>query len=457
MRPGPISVAPPTRYVVPRISGDPAAAHRLAAACRDLADALSAVRLAVSHIMNELFRGWHGAGRHGIDGPVEAFVRDTGRLARSLHETADHLDAYARHLEDAHHHHGFSLHKLLVIGAVVVVSAAAIIVTLGAAGVLEAAAAASAVGVATEAAGAATVADLGAASGIDAAIEGISSMRPLLVFVVPHLVQLEWASAGMAIWDEGTVGKLEWRGIAETGAIAFVTSGAAAKTTTMTADTEWLSPHVIQGTAWAGASAGDDAVVNHRFSLLDVSESFVLAGGGNLARDALRERGMWPPDPDYRREALIELKHRGGLPANAAVARELQELRQPIVEIGRGDIDLRLNEGPGHTIDRHIAKTASQLLARVRTNNLRCASTYWDHASANDTIRRALSTQERRFAQWLAAGSVKPLRLLVTMPYDIGFAINAHARVTFIRQAIVVLRRDSAGIVLLTSYPLGRR
>jgi Bacterial CdiA-CT RNAse A domain len=416
-----------------------------------------AVQVVLRHILGELSRGWRGAGHRGINGPVEAFLRDTSSLALRLRDTADHLDAYGRQLQAAHHHHGFSLHKLLVIGAVVVVSTTAIVVTLGAAGVLEAAAAAEAVGVATEAAGAATAADVGAASGIDAAIDGISSIRPLLAFVVPHLVQVEWAAGGMAGWDEATTGRLRWRDIAETGAIAFVASGAAAKTTSMAADTEWLSPHVIQGTAWAGASAGDDAAVNHRISLLDVSESFVLAGGGNLARDALRERDMWPAEPNYRREALIDLKQRGGIPRDAGVARELAELRQPDLEIQRGAVDLRLNEDPGHTIDRHIGKTASELLARVRTSHLRCASTYWDDASAKDTIRRALSTQQDEFRRWTASGSTKPLRLRVTMPYDVGFAINAQARVTFVRQAIVVLRRDHAGVLVLTSFPLGRK
>lgn len=455
--PAPTDSVVPKRYVVPKITGDPAAAYRLAAAYRELADSVSAAQQRTGHVVGDLSRAWRGRGQQSIDGPVEAFLRDASGLARRLHETATELDTYGRRLEKAQHHHGFSLHKLIVVGAVVAVGAAAIVVTVGAAGVVEAAAATAAVGGATEAAGAAVAADAAAASGIDAALDGMSALRPLLAFVVPHLVQVEWAAGGTAIWDEVTLGRLKWRGIAESGAIAFVASGAATKATSLAGDTPWLSPNVIQGTAWAGAAAGDDAVVNHRFSLLDVSESFVLAGGGTLGRDALRDRGMWPAEPDYRRQALVQLAHHRGLIVNPGIAHELAVLRQPVLEIRRGEIDLRLHEGPGHTIDRHIGKTASELLTRVRSSRIPVASTYWDDASARDSIRLALSTHDRVIQRWIAAGTTMTLRLHVTVPYDVGFAINAHGRVTFVRQAIVILRRDNAGIVLRTSYPLGRR
>jgi uncharacterized protein YukE len=447
----------PICYTVPKVKGDPDAAYRLATAYRDLAGSLSVEHGRATSVIGELARGWRGTGEGGIDAPVQAFRRDATRLAHLLSSTAGELDTYGKQLETAHHHHGFSLHKLVAIGAIVVVSATAIVITLGAAGVLEAAAAAAAVGTATEAAGAAAAADVAAATGVDSALEGMSALRPLLTFVVPHLVQVEWAAGGTALWDELSVGKLNWREISENGALAFVASGAATKATALAGDSHWLTPHLIEGTAWSGAAAGDDELTNHRISLLDVSESFVLAGGGTMARDGLRERGMWPAEPDYRHEALVNLIHQRGVIADPAIARELAGLRQTAAELTRGDVDLRIHEGPGHTIDRHIGKKASELLVRVRTSHIRFASTYWDNASANDTIRNALSTHDRELARWIAAGSAQMLRLRVTMPYDLGYAVNAAGRLTFVRQAIVVLRRDSAGIVLVTSYPLGRR
>jgi hypothetical protein len=457
MRPSPGTVAAPVRYVVPTIAGDPGAAYRLATAYRDLAESLSVEQRRTGAIIAQLSGSWRGTGAHGIDAPVGAFLRDSVRTAHALSATAGELDTYGKQLETAHHHHGFSLHKLLVIGAVVVVSTTAIVVTLGAAGVLEAAAAAAAVGTATEAAGAATAADVAAATGIDSALDGVSSLRALLTFVVPHLVQLEWAAGGTALWDELSVGKLNWREMAENGGLAFVASGAAAKATTMAGETNWLTPHLIEGTAWSGAAAGDDELLNHRVSLLDISESFVLAGGGTMARDALREREMWPPETDYRREALINLIHQRGAITNPEIARELTLLRQTVAELQHGDVDLRIHEGPGHTIDRHIGKTASELLTRVRTSRMRFASTYWDDSSARDAIRHALLTHNSEFARWAASGSAETLRLRVTLPYDVGFAVNARAQVTFVKRAIVILRRDNAGIVLVTSYPVGGR
>jgi hypothetical protein len=38
--------------------------------------------------------------------------------------------------------------------------------------------------------------------------------------------------------------------------------------------------------------------------------------------------------------------------------------------------------------------------------------------------------------------------------YDVGFAIDRRGKVSFVRHSIVVLRRDQAGVVLVTSYPV---
>jgi hypothetical protein len=454
---GGTTVAAPSRYVVPTINGDPAAAYRLAAAYREIADAVASSQHLVAHIMGNLSTAWRGAGHRGIDAPVEAFLHNAGLLARTLNEVAAELDAYGRQLSKAQHHHGFSLHKLLKVGAVVAVSATALVVTVGAAGVVEAAAATAAVSGATEAAGAAAMADVAAASEVDAALDGLDSLKPLLAFVVPHLVQVEWAAGAMATWDEMTIGRLRWHAIAETGAMAFVASAVAAKGVSMVGESGW-APHVVQGATWAGAATGDDELIGHRFDVLDVAESFVLAGGGTMARDALQEHGLWFPEPDYRRDALVALLRRPGHITDPEIAHELALLRQPVLEIQRGHIDLRLNEGPGHTIDRHTAKTAAELLARVRTSRrIPIASTYWDEATAREAIQRTLSAHEGPIKRWVAAGCPKTLRLRLTSPYDVGFAVDRSGKVTFVRQATVVLRRDSAGVVLVTSYPLGHQ
>jgi hypothetical protein len=260
----------------------------------------------------------------------------------------------------------------------------------------------------------------------------------------------------MAAYDELTIGRLRWGGIAETGAVAFVASGTAEKATAALGEAGW-TPHAVQGAAWAGAAAGDDELVDHRLDPLDVAESFVLASGGTLARDALREHGLWLPEPDYRRQALVNLLGTHGRITDAEIAHELALLRQPLAELRRGEIDLRLHEGPGHTIDRHVSKSAGDLLTRVRTTRIRIASTYWDQAAADDAIRRTLRAHAGEINRWLAAGSPGTLRLRLTVPYDVGYAVDRRGLVRFVKQVTLVMRRDSAGVVLVTSYPVGRR
>jgi Bacterial CdiA-CT RNAse A domain len=468
MRPAPpaSSPVPPRTYVVPKINGDPAAVQRLADAHRDLADAVSRAERLVAHVIADLSGSWYGIGHRGLRAPAEGFRRNAVMLVGALQGAADELDAYSRQLARSHHHHGFSLHKLLAVGAVVAVSAVAIVVTVGVAGVIEAAVATAAVEGATEAAGAAVAADAGAASGVDLSLTGIAAMRPLLAFVVPHLVQAEWATGAMAAYDELTIGRMRWRGLAETAGVAFVTAGVAAKATELVGDAgpvpltgaaRAAAPHVIEGTAWAGAAAVEDELVEHRLSAVDISETFVLAGGSTLARDALRERGWWPTEPDYRREAIVGALHRPGRITDPVLAREFADLRQTAREIEYAQVDLRLNEGPGHTLDRHVSKSAQYLLRRVRTSRIKAASTFWDEPSAREVVEHSLLANQDTVKRWIAAGSPGTLRLRVTVPYDVGFAINARGRVTFVRQAVVVLRRDHAGIVLVTSYPLARR
>jgi hypothetical protein len=444
-----------TQYTVPKVSGDAGAAFRIAAAYHELADAVAASHRRVAFVVGHLSGSWRGPAHRAVDRPVEAFLHNAVLLVRALEQAADAYDAYGRQLAKAHEHHGFSMHKLLKVGAVVAVSVTAVVVTVGAAGAVEAAAAAAAVGGASEAAGSALLADAVVASSVDAALESLPALRPLLAFVLPHLVQAEWAAGAMAAYDEATDQPLRWRPLAETGALGFVASSAAVKGKALVGDSPWL-PHVVEGTAWGGAAAADDELIGHRFDVVDVAESFVLAGGGTLGRDALRSHGLWPAEPDYRRAALVALMHRSGHITDPEIAHELALLRQPTRELQRGEIDLRLHEGPGHTIDRHTAKSSTELLHRVRTTRIPVASTYWDEASAREAIQRTLTSQHDTIRRWVAAGCPKTLRLRMASLHDLGFAVDRNGKVTFLRHATVVLRRDSAGIVLVTSYPLRR-
>jgi uncharacterized protein YukE len=452
VKPAPV----PTQYVVPNINGDPATVFRLAAAYRDAADTVASVQQRVVHIIGGLSGAWRGNGRQSLDAPLDALSHNAALLVRALNQVADELDSYGRQLARAHQHHGFSLHKLLKVGAVVAVSATAIVVTVGVAGVVEAAAATAAVGEAAEAATAATTADAAAAGGLDSLLGWFSSLKPLVAFVVPQLVQVEWSAGALATWEELTTGRMQWRPILETAGIAFVASVVAAKGVAAVGETGW-APHAVQGATWAGAAAADDGLLEHRFDVQDVAETFVLASGGGMARDGLRARGMWFEEPDYRRNALITLLKRPGHITDAEIAHELALIRQPALEIQRGEIDLRLHEGPGHTIDRHTAKTTAELLDRVRTNRrLRVVSTYWDESTAHESIQRTLTANSALIKRWVDAGCPRQLSLQLNVPYDVGYGVDRSGTVRFIKAVKVVLRRDSAGIVMVTSYPNGR-
>jgi hypothetical protein len=211
---------------------------------------------------------------------------------------------------------------------------------------------------------------------------------------------------------------------------------------------------VVEGSAWAGAAAADDELLEHRLDVTDVAESFVLAGGATKGRELLRAQGLWPEAPDYRRDALVGLLHRAGSVTDPQIAHELALLRQPVRELQRGDVDLRLHEGPGHTIARHVAKSSGELSARLRTDRIPRASTYWDEREARDAIQQTLTANRAQISRWVAAGCPTTLRLRLHSAYDVGFAIDRRGKVSFVRHSIVVLRRDQAGVVLVTSYPV---
>jgi hypothetical protein len=442
----------PVKYVVPRVSGDAGAAYRIAVAFQGLADQVSAVHRHVAAIAAGLAPVWRGQASVAIDEPLRAFLRNSTLLVGVLEEAAAAYHSYGQQLERAHQQHHLSLTKVLKVGAIAAVSATAIVVTVGAAGAVEAAAAGAAVAGASEATESALFADSIVAATLESAFDAVPAIRPLLTFVLPKLVQAEWAAGSLAVWDEATTGRLRWGGIGETAGLAFTATAVAAKGVELVSGSRWL-PHVVESASWSGAAAADDELLDHRLDLADVAETFVLAGGGTWAREALKAKGWWRAEPDYRRAALLRLAHRDGLITDRGIAHEMALLRQPVSDLLRGEIDLRLNEGPGHTVARHVARTPAQLLARLRTSSIPVASTYWDAAGARDAIQQTLTSHTAVIQRWVAGGCVKPLRLHLHSPYDVGFAIDRSGKVTFVRHAIVVLRRDQAGVILVTSFP----
>ena len=431
-----------TTYVVPRVTGDSRSAYQIAVAYQILAETVAVTQRQLLHIAGQVEVAWRGPAARAFERPVGDVSRSVTGLVQALDDAADAFATYAQQLEKAHRHHHWSMSKVLKVGAVAAVSATAIVVTVGAAGAVEAAGAAAAVSSATAAATDAVVADLVAESALEAAFAALPALEPILSFVMPQLLQAEWAAASMAVWDESTAGRLHWGAIGETAGVTFGTSAVASRAR------GWLEASV-----WAGGAAADEELLEHRIDVQGVGEAFVLARGATFGRDTFRERGWWPEPPDYRREALVRLMHRRGLIGNRDVAHEIALLRQAPEELQRGSIQLRMHEGPGHTIARHVGKTPAELLTRVRRSRIPVASTYWDEPTAREAIQSTLSANAEAIKRWSAAGCPNTLRLQLDSPYDVGFAIDRAGKVTFVRHALVVLRKDAAGVVLVTSFP----
>ncbi|HWB68030.1 MAG TPA: RNase A-like domain-containing protein [Mycobacteriales bacterium] len=439
-------------YTIPKVSGDADAARQIALAYRQLADAVDDARRRTLLVLQQLHSGWHGMAERALHHPVQVTVHQSLLLARVLRAAADEFDRYARKLDEAHHHHWWSLGHLLKIGAVVAVSATAIVVTVGAAGVAEAAAATAAVEGAADAVGAAAAASASAAGNVLTSLAALTSMRPLLAFALPRLLQAEWSAAATATYDEITQSRLDWSGIAENAGIVVSGSLAADGVVAATGVGGWSSA-VTKGGLWTGLEATRSEVQDHRVDAADLAETFVLAGGAAPARDAMRARGWWPSQPDYRRAALIGLARKPGLVRNPMIARELATLRPSLTDLERGDVDLWLNEGPGHTLRRHVGRGGDWLIARRNRERLPRTSSYFDESTAKAAISQTLREHRERLHRWAADDTSPRLRLRGTASQPVGYTVDRRGVVRLARQICVVVGRDDYGFVITTSYP----
>jgi hypothetical protein len=456
-----------TEYTIPVIVGDVSAASRLGAAYLELADAVDAASSQVGLVMAQLTATWRGVGSMGSTVPVEKIRHDSAALSSVLRTAGHDLIDYAGALEKAKEHHGFSLHKLIAIGAVVVVSVAAVTVTFGAAAVIEAGAATALVAGATEAAGDATVADIAVSEGLASALSRVAALRPLLAFVVPHLAVAAWSAGSVAGYEELTDGRLNWRDIGIAGGLSFFGAAINDAVTSRLAATDWYegaSPAVrygtnalAEGTLWTGVAGLDDRIVEGHFDRTDLVEALLITGGGTVAHDMLKDSGLLFQKPDYRRAALIAGLHQPGRIIDADLAHEMALLRQPLDDVVRGDVDLALHEGPGHTISRHVGRTTQQLMARIKRERLPRASTYWNEEIAQKAVNETLKANSAKIREWLATNPQKPLQIKHLSNDDVGFTMTRKQRIILTRRVVVVLKNVDGQLRLLTSYPDPRR
>ena len=219
-------IVAPRQYVVRNPSGDPDAARRLATAYDELAAAVRDEARRIVAALTRLESQWRGLAARASDGPEQVLTADATRVSRALDGTADDLRHYAHRLAKAHEHHGWSIGKLVALGATVAVGVAAIVVTVGAAAPAEAAAAAAAVEGAEAAATAAGAASEGAAGALGTWRAALSGVRPLMPFLVPHLVSAASATGLEAVSEAITRHRLDPHSLEVAAAIGFTGSSA---------------------------------------------------------------------------------------------------------------------------------------------------------------------------------------------------------------------------------------
>jgi uncharacterized protein YukE len=432
---GAASAAPQT-FVIPRVHGDPAAARRLAASYRSAADELAAVSTSVGHVVAELNGSWRGGGYDGSAHPLSVLRRNAATTVRALHETADGLEAYAHKLEAAHHHHWFSLHKVLAVAAVVTITAAAVVVTMGAAAAAEAALAASAAGEATAAAGAAAAAGSGAAAGLLESTVSLAGVRALLAFAVPHLVQAELSAGFAASLEETADGRLDWHEIGVAAGAGFVGSAGAGQAARVAEAvklaervTPWLRvlfPHLAQAAAWTGADAGEQVASNGTVSWRELLLTGGLAGAGS-GTATLRATV-----PSMRVAAFRQ--------------------RQTLDELLAGHVDLAQHEGAdlGHTLLKHVNVSDADLWNRIVTENRREASRFFDLTTAEQAVSDAMRIGRDQLERLRELPRAK---VRVTLPYIVGRVMTADGELHPTRQVVIWLRRDAEGVYISSAYP----
>jgi uncharacterized protein YukE len=272
----------PRQSVVRRPSGDPDAARRLAQAYEELADALEAQSRVISSVLRQVGHRWWGAGSAASERPEQVMTQDSTHVATALRRIAADLRVYAHKLAMAHEHHGWSIGRLVAMGALVTVGAAAVVVMVGAAAPAEAAAATLAVEGAEVAAAGAGVAGEATAGALSAASGVFATVRALLPFVVPHLVSAG-ASVGFDAVSELVTGQgVDIHSLEVAAAVGFTGSGAGGVVESRLAAAGPMWRRLGEAAIWVGAgSAGD--VADH--GEVDPVDAAAYGITGAVARD----------------------------------------------------------------------------------------------------------------------------------------------------------------------------
>jgi Bacterial CdiA-CT RNAse A domain len=115
----------------------------------------------------------------------------------------------------------------------------------------------------------------------------------------------------------------------------------------------------------------------------------------------------------------------------------------------------------GHTLDKHVGRSDSELRERLaRERNISAASTWTNREVAEETVGQALHTERDKIARWEERGYRRPN---LALHFDAGRVIGRSMRhgdenSSPSTQAVIVLKADGPdSFFVLTAYPEDRR
>ena len=115
----------------------------------------------------------------------------------------------------------------------------------------------------------------------------------------------------------------------------------------------------------------------------------------------------------------------------------------------------------GHTLDKHVGRSDSELRQRLdRERNISAASMWTNREVAEETVGQALRAEHDKIARWEERGFRRPN---LALHFDAGRVIGRSVRhgdesSSPSTQAVIVLKADGPNsFYVLTSYPEDRR
>jgi hypothetical protein len=142
----------------------------------------------------------------------------------------------------------------------------------------------------------------------------------------------------------------------------------------------------------------------------------------------------------------------GSSPSQTAGAAKAVQARY---DLGRDE------ERGGHTLSRHVARTAAELEERLdRERTISAASTWMDRETAEETVAEALHSERGRLESWMRRGYPRAnLALHYSAGRPIGRSLRREERAPVTcTDAVIVLRADGPdSFYVLTAYPEARR